>query len=59
MLYSHKNPLIRATIARLLYNIINIIGVECLLSNSNLKDLRRKIFTMCAKFLLDGNNETR
>ncbi|XP_012061208.1 PREDICTED: uncharacterized protein LOC105624458 [Atta cephalotes] len=56
---SHKNPLIRATISRLLYNIINIIGVECLLSNSNLKDLRRKIFTMCAKFLLDGNNETR
>ncbi|XP_018401874.1 PREDICTED: uncharacterized protein LOC108779038 [Cyphomyrmex costatus] len=56
---SHKNPLIRATVSRLLYNIITIIGVECLLSNPNLKDLRRKIFTMCAKFLLDGNNETR
>ncbi|XP_029156151.1 uncharacterized protein LOC114928952 [Nylanderia fulva] len=56
---SHKNPLIRATVSRLLYNIINIIGVECLLSNPNLKDCRRKIFTMCAKFLLDGNNETR
>ncbi|GAB1859315.1 TOG domain-containing protein [Camponotus japonicus] len=56
---SHKNPLIRATISRLLYNIINIIGVECLLLNPSLKDCRRKIFTMCAKFLLDGNNETR
>ncbi|XP_050451349.1 TOG array regulator of axonemal microtubules protein 2-like [Cataglyphis hispanica] len=56
---SHKNPLIRATVSRLVYNIINIIGVECLLSNSSLKDCRRKIFTMCAKFLLDGNNETR
>ncbi|KAG5310729.1 TGRM1 protein, partial [Acromyrmex insinuator] len=56
---SHKNPLIRATISHLLYNIINIIGVECLLSNPNFKDLRRKIFTMCTKFLLDGNNETR
>ncbi|XP_036148320.1 uncharacterized protein LOC105834445 [Monomorium pharaonis] len=56
---SHKNPLIRATVSRLLYNIINIIGVECLLLNPNLKDTRRKIFTMCAKFLLDGNNETR
>ncbi|XP_012227667.1 TOG array regulator of axonemal microtubules protein 2-like isoform X2 [Linepithema humile] len=56
---SHKNPLIRATVSRLLYNIINIIGVEYLLSNPNFKDTRRKIFTMCAKFLLDGNNETR
>lgn len=56
---SHKNPLIRATISRLLYNIIKIIGVECLLLNPSLKDCRRKIFTMCAKFLLDGNNETR
>lgn len=56
---SHKNPLIRATVSRLLYNIINIIGVECLLLNPSLKDCRRKIFTMCAKFLLDGNNETR
>ncbi|XP_011697785.1 PREDICTED: uncharacterized protein LOC105455844 isoform X2 [Wasmannia auropunctata] len=56
---SHKNPLIRATVSRLLYNIISIIGVECLLSNSNIKDTRRKIFAMCAKFLLDGNNETR
>lgn len=57
--YSHKNPLIRATVSRLLYNIINIIGVEGLLLNPSLKDTRRKIFTMCAKFLLDGNNETR
>lgn len=56
---SHKNPLIRATVSRLLYNITNIIGVECLFSNSNMRDIRRKIFTMCAKFLLDGNNETR
>ncbi|XP_011866357.1 PREDICTED: uncharacterized protein LOC105561197 [Vollenhovia emeryi] len=56
---SHKNPLIRATVSRLLYNIINIIRVECLLSNPNFKDSRRKVFTMCAKFLLDGNNETR
>ncbi|KAL6259568.1 hypothetical protein P5V15_009486 [Pogonomyrmex californicus] len=56
---SHKNPLIRATVSRLLYNIINIIGVEYLLSNPNLRDTRRKIFMMCAKFLLDGNNETR
>ncbi|CAL1682623.1 unnamed protein product [Lasius platythorax] len=56
---SHKNPLIRATVSRLLYTIVNIIGVECLLSNPNLKDCRRKIFTMCAKFLLDGNHETR
>ncbi|XP_014481500.1 PREDICTED: uncharacterized protein LOC106747957 [Dinoponera quadriceps] len=56
---SHKNPLIRAAVSRLLYNIINIIGVECLLSSASMKDTRRKIFTMCSKFLLDGNNETR
>ncbi|XP_032678441.1 uncharacterized protein LOC116847487 isoform X2 [Odontomachus brunneus] len=56
---SHKNPLIRATVSRLLYNIINVIGVECLLSNASMKDTRRKIFTMCSKFLLDGSNETR
>ncbi|XP_025162398.1 uncharacterized protein LOC105189095 isoform X2 [Harpegnathos saltator] len=55
----HKNPLIRATVSRLLYNIINIIGVECLLSSASMKDTRRKIFTMTSKFLLDGNNETR
>ncbi|RLU24095.1 hypothetical protein DMN91_004304 [Ooceraea biroi] len=55
----HKNPLIRATVSRLLYGIINFIGVECLMSNPSFKETRQKIFTMCAKFLLDGNNETR
>jgi len=58
-LHSHKNPLIRATVSRLLYGIINVIGVECLLSNPSFKETRQKIFIMCAKFLLDGNNETR
>jgi len=43
----------------LLYGIINVIGVECLLSNPSFKETRQKIFIMCAKFLLDGNNETR
>ncbi|XP_023288946.1 uncharacterized protein LOC105702854 [Orussus abietinus] len=54
-----KNPLVRATVSRLVYNIISMVGVDTLMGKSNLKNTRGKIISICAKFLIDGNHETR
>lgn len=59
MVFRHKNPLVRATVSRLLNYIVNAIGVETLLSTTTTKDTRSRVFSMCANFLVDGDSETR
>ncbi|XP_046479551.1 TOG array regulator of axonemal microtubules protein 2-like isoform X1 [Neodiprion pinetum] len=55
----HKNPLVRATVSRLLNYIVTLKGVDTLFSTTATKDTRGRVFIMCAKFLVDGNCETR
>ncbi|KAG7212510.1 hypothetical protein KM043_012820 [Ampulex compressa] len=55
----HKNPFIRGTVSLLIRNVIDKIGINPLLSNYNLKDIRKKILVTYTRFLTDGNYETR
>ncbi|KAJ8688107.1 hypothetical protein QAD02_023902 [Eretmocerus hayati] len=55
----HKNPEVRAAVSRLIENVVRVIGEKTLLNAPQMKDTRCKIFTALAKFLIDGNLETR
>ncbi|XP_024944141.1 uncharacterized protein LOC107270818 isoform X2 [Cephus cinctus] len=49
----HKNPLVRSTVSRLLITIVELIGVDSFFLSLHLKDTRRKIFVVLAKFIID------
>ncbi|XP_043285546.1 uncharacterized protein [Venturia canescens] len=55
----HKNPIVRSTVSRLLYDVVRGVGVESFLTMSNLRDSRKKTFSMCLEFLNDASTETR
>ncbi|XP_069674565.1 TOG array regulator of axonemal microtubules protein 2-like [Periplaneta americana] len=56
---SHKNPLVRTAAARLLTCVVIISGSETILSPTANKEIRRRVLSTAAKFLADGNLETR
>lgn len=55
----HKNPIVRATTARVLLNICKQAGVEHIVGAEANQRTRKRVLINLAKFLLDKNVETR
>lgn len=55
----HKNPLIRATVAKLVYSICNDIGNDRILSAETNQRTKKLIFEILAKLLIDKDRDTR
>jgi CLASP N terminal len=55
----HRNPLVRATSARLLANICKQAGIDQIVGADANPRTRKRVMTNLAKFLMDKNVETR
>ncbi|XP_066598568.1 TOG array regulator of axonemal microtubules protein 2-like, partial [Prorops nasuta] len=55
----NRNGNIRSTVSFLIYNLVNKIGVNSLLTNPNLKSSRKNICQISGKYLIDNNLEAR
>ncbi|CAO1430371.1 unnamed protein product [Diamesa hyperborea] len=55
----HKNPIVRATAARLLANVCKQAGNDQIIGAEANPRTRKRILAVLAKFLLDKNQETR
>lgn len=55
----HKNSVVRATTARLLYHICKNAGIEQIIGSDANPRTRKRVLSNLAKFLMDKNIETR
>lgn len=55
----HKNPVVRASTARILFNICKKAGVDNIVGSEASPRTRKRVLTTLAKFLIDKNLETR
>lgn len=55
----HKNPVIRATSARLLIGVCSIHSVDVIIGLKANVYTRKRVLAGLAKFLVDRNQETR
>ncbi|XP_049820723.1 TOG array regulator of axonemal microtubules protein 2-like [Aethina tumida] len=52
---SHKNPLVRIAVARLLLSVVELIGVDKIMSEKMLDGTRKRIINTMAMVILDNN----
>lgn len=55
----HKNSVVRASTARLLYHISKHAGLEAIVGSDANPRTRKRVLENLAKFLIDKNQETR